>query len=610
MSGGGGSNAGAVRAGGAFVELFTRDNMLYRGLDAARKKVAATAAEIARATAVAAGTLATTTAAALAKSAGTLSEVARVGEIAKATGAPVASMSGLLGVMEQAGSGIKESIESITQFGTAITNAVEGKGEQAQELFAMLNRSAAEFKGVDISEGVFRLFEAIEQVNDPLAKMRALSLAFGTDGMKLLVPMLNKSSAELRQQAGLYAMTAGDVEQARQSTAAYAAASAAVSRAWRAVAVTLGPAITAVAGAVETVAGGIGRFVNANKDALSIGLKTAAFMATLELRAAGLGPTIDSLTGAWASFSQSLAAGDLSSAAAVAMAALDVEFSRGLDAMAQTAEKGANTLLSAFTLVADGIRMAFQQAFQSVGKWLNILALGADQVGLGGGSNPAVEQAERRRKLAEQELDDAVKAAQATAFGNAQKAATDLFLGADPQWEAAQAAARQARLDAARESLRAAEAEEKAARAAAQASGGLGGYLRGAGNGLQAAAGNMPNIPSVSVGGMGDAAKDRLQRAEEALRFARVRAAFRAAFPGGSTPAAAGQIAAAATAAVKSVAGGYLGGADSAKQMFGGGNVAQKSLTTQQQMLASLNEIRRLTEEQQRDREGVVLEFS
>ena len=73
---GGGGSSGAVRAGGAYVELGTKDNLLTAGLKKGARDVAAWAAATAAATGVV-----------LAKATDTLGDLSRIGEIAQATGA-------------------------------------------------------------------------------------------------------------------------------------------------------------------------------------------------------------------------------------------------------------------------------------------------------------------------------------------------------------------------------------------------------------------------------------------------------------------------------------------------------------------------------------------
>lgn len=351
---GGGGSSGAVRAGGAYVELGTKDALLTAGLKKGARDVAAWSAATAA-----------LTGAVLAKATGTLGDLSRIGEIAQATGAPVEKLSGLFGVMEASGQGIKESIEAVSQFGTAINDAIQGKGENAAELFKILGASAQDFKQVDIAEGIFRLFDGLEKVQDPLDKTRALSLAFGTDGMKLLLPMLNRSGAELRQQAQLYAVTGEQVQQARQATLAYAGASAAVSRAWRSVAVAVAPTVTAIATGVEAAVGWTARLASA---------------------AAALGPQLgEPFTFAAQSVQffgqQVLKLGLITDVANVVAKDIVDAFTTGLSAAGLVVNGFADDVLKTMQQVASGIVLSINGAFQTVSKSITGLAVIAGRSG-------------------------------------------------------------------------------------------------------------------------------------------------------------------------------------------------------------------------------------
>ena len=351
---GGGGSSGAVRAGGAYVELGAKDDKLKSGLARGARDVAAWTAATAA-----------VTGAVLAKATDTLGDLARVGEIAQATGAPVEKLSGLFGVMEASGQGIKESIEAVSQFGTAINDAIQGKGENAAELFKILGATAQDFKQVDIAEGIFRLFDGLEKVQDPLDKTRALSLAFGTDGMKLLLPMLNRSGAELRQQAQMYAVTAEQVQSARQATLAYAGATAAVSRAWRSVAAALSPTITGIANAVEDAVGWTRQMARAGQEVGAVSAEGWTLVAQ----------SVEAYT------RQLVKVGLIEDVARAGVAGVADAFTKGLTAAGLTVNGFADDVLKTFEKVAAGIVLSINSAFQTVAKSVAGLALLAGRSG-------------------------------------------------------------------------------------------------------------------------------------------------------------------------------------------------------------------------------------
>lgn len=351
---GGGGSAGAVRAGAAYVELGTRDAKLVAGL----KKGAADVAKWAAGAAVA-------VVAGLAKSVSTLGDLSRVGEVAQAFNTPVEKLSGLFGVMERSGSGIRESIESISQFQSAITNAVSGKGGEAAELFTILGRSADEFRGMDAAESVFQLFDALQRVNDPAQKFRALAIATGEDGMKTLIPMLNLSNDQLRQQAQMYATSAAEVESARQATLAYAGASAAVNRAWRSVAAALSPAITGIANAVEEAVGWTRQMARVGQEVGAVSAEGWTLTAQ----------SVEAYT------RQLVNVGLIEDVARAGVAGVADAFTKGLTAAGLTVNGFADDVLKTFEKVAAGIVLSVNGAFQTVSKSVTGLALLAGRSG-------------------------------------------------------------------------------------------------------------------------------------------------------------------------------------------------------------------------------------
>lgn len=323
----------------------------------------------------------------LAKSVSSLSDTARIGEVATAFGVTAERMSGLLGVMEAAGSGAKESIESLTQFGTAISDAAAGKGGDAAELFTIIGRSAREFAGADVVTNVYGLFAAIERVNDPLQKMRALSLAFGTDGMKLLLPMLNRTNAELQRQAGLYRQTGAEVRAAAVATQAVTAAGAAVERAWRAVASALAPTVQAGADWLTRAAAAVTQFVPQLKQMAQGAAEQAANWAQAQIEAAGFGRTLNTLKDVWGGVADAITGRDLQLAAQVAFKGIEVEWQRTVNTMRATFakfwEKGGyfDQFRTGWTATMTGAENAFNASAKGVWGWIK------SQFGGGSGKN-------------------------------------------------------------------------------------------------------------------------------------------------------------------------------------------------------------------------------
>jgi hypothetical protein len=172
---------------------------------------------------------------------------------------------GMAAVAKSVGEDQREFIESLVTLGKVASEGAAGKGEVATAWFKSLNLDAKQFKALRLDEQFFTVFEAIQKIQDPAERVRALMVAFGEDGGKYLLPLLSKSGTEIRAMAGSFATSTAEVEKATQANKALTEAGNVLTRGWRTIVIALAPvfeqvgkAITAMAPAFEVVGEALG----------------------------------------------------------------------------------------------------------------------------------------------------------------------------------------------------------------------------------------------------------------------------------------------------------------------------------------------------------------
>jgi len=324
---GGGGGGSAIRAGRAFVSLFLENNQFLRGLKQVQSQAHAFGKMMAKAGAV-------TTAAGLAAVAplklviDSIGDLAKQGEVAAGLGLTAEAFTGIAGVAKSVGEDTREFTESLVTLGKLGTDAAAGT-EQAAAAFKALGLNANEFVKLGADEQFFTIFEALSKVQDPLQRTRLLMQAFGEDGGKYLLPLLEKSPDELRKMAKGFAVASDDMKAARESQAALSMATATLGKVWTQVVVALAPAIKDVAEIASKFLGPLAEIVSKNRE-----LVVGAAAVAVAILAAGL-----AISGVGASFMLASAgiSGLLALVGAVKFALLAIISPVGLAVLAVTA---------------------------------------------------------------------------------------------------------------------------------------------------------------------------------------------------------------------------------------------------------------------------------
>jgi hypothetical protein len=207
-----------------------------------------------------------------------LKDIGRLGDLAAAFALTAEEASGLFGVFGALGSKTREATESMVTLQKQVSDALEGKGEEAAELFSKLGVGAEKFKGLNVHEQFFLLHESMQQVSDETVRMRILMLALGEDGGKDLLPVLGKTTDELREMTKQFQISAGDMKDAREAGFAMTMAWGGVNKVLNQVAIALAPTIKTLAELFTPVLKSVGEFIKRNQ-ALVVGLAAGAAVA-------------------------------------------------------------------------------------------------------------------------------------------------------------------------------------------------------------------------------------------------------------------------------------------------------------------------------------------
>lgn len=237
LGGGGGGQAGGIRAGRAFVELGAKDS-----LSGVLKKVGGKFAEFGKAALAATGV-----GGAVGGILGglgfkdTVDDLAKMNSAIKALGLSATGGSGLFGVLNQF-SDVGENIEGLTQFSQKVQDAFDGVGEEPKKLFEGLSVSAKDLIDLPLDEKFLRIHAAIRELPQDMQQFK-LSMLGGTDSMKKWLPLLSMSNQELRAQAGNLAFGSAELNEAAAASKAMGQAGVALNRVWQQFAIAVAPLV-------------------------------------------------------------------------------------------------------------------------------------------------------------------------------------------------------------------------------------------------------------------------------------------------------------------------------------------------------------------------------
>ena len=228
---------------------------------------------------------------------GTLQDMAKLKAVGDAFGMTEEAASGLFGMLAMNGGEFKEDMEGITQFSTRISDALNGVGGatgEAAKLFEGLSVSAKDLVGLPIDEQFFRVHAAIRELPQGLQTSR-LALIGGTDSLKKWLPLLSRSTDELRAQAKAASVSGADLQEAREATDAYLMATVQLTQVWRKVAVAVAPTVQLISEMATKWLRPLAEVVDQNRVLIVSFVAVAAASVALGVAFIGIGAAISAL---------------------------------------------------------------------------------------------------------------------------------------------------------------------------------------------------------------------------------------------------------------------------------------------------------------------------
>jgi len=290
--------AGAIRAGRAFVELFADDKKLVRGLRRAQKRIKAFGQSIRNLGLKMAG-LGTAMLAPLLGAAKAFSFMGdQVAKMAKRTGLSVEALSELKFVASQTGTSIEALETGFRRMQRSIYDAGRGLSTQTDAL-ADLGLKYKDLKGLAPEKQFKLLAEAVSRVEDPTRKAALAQALFGRAGTQLL-PMMAKGAAGIEalqkkaRRLGL-TMSSEDAKAAEDFTDSLDALWKVVKMGVFRVGAALAPGLKQLAETITSVAGKISAWVQANREIIVTVMKVAAAVLAGGIALAALGTIISGL---------------------------------------------------------------------------------------------------------------------------------------------------------------------------------------------------------------------------------------------------------------------------------------------------------------------------
>ncbi len=280
------ATGGAIKAGRAYVELFSDDNALTRGLTAASKKLQAWGASVSKV-----GSAFMTLGvidlvkgiaglAILGKSALDFAAFgAELQHASERTGATVEALSALSFAAHQSGASFEDLEVGIKKMQKTLGEAELGSAE-AQKALGKLGVTMGELKGKTPDEQLIRLADGAAGLANDALRTDAAMAVFGRGGAAL-IPLLRQGADGIRQMKqeaedlGVV-MSSQSAQDATRMTEAIGKLKAQLHAAWISIGAALAPALTQLAGEMKNALKSVIDFVKENPGLVTMLAKAAA----------------------------------------------------------------------------------------------------------------------------------------------------------------------------------------------------------------------------------------------------------------------------------------------------------------------------------------------
>jgi hypothetical protein len=275
-----------VKAGGAYIELFTKDSGLIKGLTAADAKLKSLGASLAgigaRMTAAGGAAIGTLTAAAydFAKAGATIDDAAQ------RTGLSAEAISSLGFAAEMSGADLGQLEAGITKMKKKLAEAADGS-TGAQEDMKNLGLTWEQLASQTPEEQLKTFADRIAEIKNPTRQAAAAMSIFGKGGVSLLPFLRNGADgiADLQAEADRLGITfsSADATAAAEFDDSMDRLIKTTRRAWQSIGAALAPALTNAANSLAGAAATVGQWITANRPLIVMAATVAAAIAGIGL---------------------------------------------------------------------------------------------------------------------------------------------------------------------------------------------------------------------------------------------------------------------------------------------------------------------------------------
>jgi TP901 family phage tail tape measure protein len=257
--------AGDIKAGAAYVELFTQRSRLTRGLNAASRQLTQWGTSVTAMGAKIAGV----GGAALAPFLGAARTFASVGSamdrLSKATGQPVEDISRLVKVAQRAGVEVDDISGSVEELQLRLGEAVRDGTGPLSDTFEKLGIDAQQFAKLPVGEQFAKLADILNDLPTSQRQFIADEI-FGGDAFRIL-PLLAKGGDELRESLeGVAAWSEEDAKAATAMQEAWNTLTGALKQATVRIGAALAPALTSLAETITKVVDPLITWIDENRE--------------------------------------------------------------------------------------------------------------------------------------------------------------------------------------------------------------------------------------------------------------------------------------------------------------------------------------------------------
>lgn len=292
-------SAGAVRAGGVFVEIGADPRQFFKVLGNVNGQIGKLGSSMQSAGTKMAALGAGIVGPVFASAAAFASVGSALNDMSKRTGVATESLSVLQFAAEQTGTDMGGVETALKKMQKAIFAAGNGSKEAADAL-AMVGLSAGDLAGLSADQQIGKIADGLMAIKDPGTRAAVAMQIFGKSGTDIL-PMLEGGSAGMAafaaeaKRLGLV-MDSDTAAKADALGDAMDAVKASMKMAFIQVGGAVAPMLTSLANALSVAAANVGKFITANQQFVAVALNVGAALGVVGVAVYGVGTALRGLS--------------------------------------------------------------------------------------------------------------------------------------------------------------------------------------------------------------------------------------------------------------------------------------------------------------------------